>query len=130
MNPVGTLHEQFVFKRRTRVLSEALAQAIPTEARSVLDVGCGDGSIAALIQAGRPELSITGVDVLVRPETRIPVTQFDGVRLPFDDGAFDVVMFVDVLHHTDDPAVLLREAKRVARQAVVLKDHTKDTPLA
>ena len=42
----------------------------------------------------------------------------------------DVVMFADVLHHTSDPEVLLREAQRVARQAVVLKDHTRDGLLA
>src|SRR5947207_9680144 len=29
-----------------------------------------------------------------------------------------VVMFADVLHHTDDPEVLLREAQRVVRQAI------------
>jgi len=130
MNPVGTLHGQLVFKRRTRVLSAALAEAIPDGAATLLDVGCGDGTIAELVGTLRPGLTVTGVDVLVRPETRIPVQKFDGVRLPYPDDSFDVVMFVDVLHHTDDPAILLREAKRVARRAVVLKDHTKDTPFA
>src|SRR5207344_2341443 len=66
----------------------------------------------------------------VRPHTLIPVVPFDGNTIPYPNQAFDVVMFVDVLHHTDDPTVLLREAKRVARQAIVLKDHTKDGVLA
>ena len=65
----------------------------------------------------RPDLEITGVDVLVRPKNHIPVQLFDGRQLPFPDQSFDAVMFVDVLHHTDDPSVLLREAKRVARKA-------------
>ncbi len=130
MNPVGALHGQLVFKRRVRVLAEAIAGAIPAGARDVLDVGCGDGTIAALLQQHRPELSVTGVDVMVRPDTKVPVQEFDGVHLPFADRSFDVVMFVDVLHHTDDPTVLLREAKRVARVAVVLKDHRRNSPIA
>jgi ubiquinone/menaquinone biosynthesis C-methylase UbiE len=130
MNPVGVLHEHMVFRRRARVLAQALARTIPPDAATVLDVGCGDGTIAALVRRYRPALSLTGVDVLVRPRTHIPVHAFDGVRLPFADGSFDVVMFVDVLHHTDDPSVLLREAKRVARRAVVLKDHTRDRLMA
>jgi SAM-dependent methyltransferase len=40
------------------------------------------------------------------------------------------VLFVDVLHHTDDPTVLLREAARVARRCLILKDHTRNGLLA
>ncbi len=39
-------------------------------------------------------------------------------------------MFNDVLHHTDDPSILLAEARRVAKSSVVLKDHYCDGILA
>jgi SAM-dependent methyltransferase len=58
------------------------------------------------------------------------VAQFDGQVIPYDDDNFDAVMFVDVLHHTEDPTVLLREAARVARRAIVIKDHTRNGLLA
>lgn len=126
---LGRIHDKYVFSRRIRVLADALAQVIPQGAK-VLDVGCGDGNIAKLLLEARPDLAIEGIDVLVRPTTHIPVTQFDGKTIPFPDQSFDVVMFVDVLHHTEDPMILLREAKRVARKAVVLKDHCRDGMLA
>ena len=78
----------------------------------------------------RPDLHIRGIDVLVRPSTQVPVEAFDGVTIPYPDDAFEVVMFVDVLHHTVDPLVLLREADRVASQSVVIKDHTRNGVLA
>jgi SAM-dependent methyltransferase len=37
-----------------------------------------------------------------------------------------VILFVDVLHHTDDPGRLVQEAARVARRCVVIKDHLCD----
>ena len=125
---VGAIHQQLIFDRRTRVLARHFAELLP--AGVVLDVGCGDGTIDVLIQEQRPDVAIRGVDVLVRPATKIPVEAFDGRHLPFADKSFDAVMFVDVLHHTDDPSVLIREAKRVARNAVTVKDHTMDGPLA
>jgi hypothetical protein len=42
----------------------------------------------------------------------------------------DVVMLVDVLHHAADPMLLLREAIRVARRAIIIKDHRRNGLLA
>jgi SAM-dependent methyltransferase len=117
------------YNRRFFVLSRALAKAIPSRG-SVLDLGCGDGQLALSLMRLRPDLTIEGVDVVPRPKTMIPVTQYDGVRLPFADKSFDYVTIVDVLHHTSDPAAVLAEAGRVARQGVVLKDHLREGMLA
>ena len=129
MSLVRTLHGRVVWDRRVEVLTEQIAGLLPADAR-VLDVGCGDGTIAAEIMSRRPDVRITGIDVLVRPETKIEVTEFDGRTIPFGDATFDAVTFVDVLHHTDDATVLLREAARVAATAVVIKDHLADGFLA
>lgn len=122
MSLISRIHGGFVYGRRVRVLSEILSRLIPRNAQ-ILDVGCGDGLIDSLIMAGRPDLRIQGIDVLTRPNTYIPVEEFGGSRIPYEDAAFDVVMFVDVLHHTEDPMVLMREATRVARLAILIKDH-------
>jgi len=126
---IGNLHSQAVYGRRVRVLSEHLSRLIPDHA-TVLDAGTGDGLIASLVQQLRPDTTITGVDVLERPTTYIPVTLFDGTRLPFAEKQFDVVTFVDVLHHTKNIPDLLREAARVARRALVIKDHLREGLLA
>jgi len=119
---LNAVHNVAVFNRRVEVLVRHLAEMIPIGGR-VLDLGCGDGSIALALMGKRPDLSLEGVDVLLRPDPHIPVTLFDGHRLPFDDKSFDYVTIVDVLHHTDDPVELVGEAARVARRGVVIKDH-------
>lgn len=119
---INRWHQALVAPRRTRVLAELLAARIPPRA-SVLDVGCGDGTIAKLILGMRADVSVRGVEFLVRPACQIECRPFDGSRLPFPDDSMDVCLFVDVLHHTNDPRVLLREAARVSRGWVLLKDH-------
>ncbi|MFP5269676.1 class I SAM-dependent methyltransferase [Coleofasciculus sp.] len=123
MNFVEQIHGRYIFNRRVDILSDHLAKLIPQNAH-LLDVGCGDGLITDLIMQKRPDIQAQGIDVLVRNQTHIPVIPFDGQVIPFDEKTFDVVMFVDVLHHTEDPMILLREAARVTRRAIVLKDHT------
>ncbi len=129
MRILAPLHRQLAFKRRARVLSKLLADLLPHDA-TILDVGCGDGTIDRLISERRPDLRITGIDVAIRPDACIPVTEFDGTTIPYENDSVDVAMFVDVLHHTADPERLLREALRVAHAAVLLKDHTRDGFLA
>src|SRR6266571_593998 len=106
---IGKVHESLVFGRRVRVLARHLAALIPARAR-ILDIGCGDGMIDRLI-------------------THIPVRPFDGERIPHSDSSFDAVMFVDVLHHTSNPLLLLREAVRVGR-IILIKDHLRNGLLA
>jgi ubiquinone/menaquinone biosynthesis C-methylase UbiE len=115
-------HRVAVHSRRAAVLADHFADLIPPN-HSVLDVGSGDGLIAALILQRRPDLTIQGVDVLERPAAQIAVTRFDGQRLPFADRSFETVMLCDVLHHTERPVQMLEEATRVARHTVIIKDH-------
>ena len=123
------VHERFVRGRRVRILVTHLVPLVPRGAR-VLDVGAGDGSVARALMTVRPDLDISGVDPLVRPDARIAVRAFDGSTLPFADKSFDAVLFIDVLHHTAEPVRLLREGRRVARQVLVIKDHLREGFLA
>jgi SAM-dependent methyltransferase len=117
------------YNRRIWVLSRQLASAIPNRG-TVLDIGAGDGQIAKALMRLRPDLQVEGVDIVPRPRTLIPVTQYDGRTLPFADRSVDYVTIVDVLHHTTDPAAVMLEASRVARHGVVIKDHLREGILA
>lgn len=125
---LGSVHNRLVFGRRIRRLADAIVERLPHGAR-VVDVGCGSGDLAALILQRRPDVTIEGIDVLVRPGTAIAVTEYDGEHIPFADSSFDAAIVVDVLHHTDDPALVLAEISRVAPM-VIVKDHLRDGPFA
>ena len=90
---------------------------------SVLEVGVGTGRIAEpLAQRG---LQVTGVDasrgMLRRAHAKgIPrLVQGSDTSLPFRDTAFDVALFVHVLHILDEPGSGLTEAARVSHGGVL-----------
>ena len=126
---LASVHQNVVHSRRVVAMSAQLAELIPLE-HSVLDVGCGDGLVGSLVLQQRSDLTMCGVDVVIRPKTHIAVVAFDGIRLPFADQSWDTVLFCDVLHHTVRPIEMLKEAVRVARQCVVIKDHSVEGFLA
>lgn len=90
---------------------------------TVLDLGAFDGKLASLIRDRLFKTKFIGVDVLVPSKTYIPVKKYDGRALPFPDNSFDTVITVDVLHHTTQPEIVLKEAKRVTKKYIIVKDH-------
>src|SRR3954471_20220970 len=84
----------------------------------VLDLACGTGNAArAAAAAGAP---VTGLDSAPRlvevARERVPDAEFvvgDALELPFDDGAFDVVVSVFGVIFVPDPARAIAEIVRV-----------------
>jgi len=121
---LNSVHSKAVFNRRIRVLAEHVADHLGTG--SALDVGCGDGTLARSVMEMKPDLKFSGIDVFLRPSVAIPATTYDGVTIPLEENSVDWVTIVDVLHHTDDPAVVLAECARISRKGIVIKDHLRD----
>jgi SAM-dependent methyltransferase len=118
------LHSSLVFRRRISAIADAIALHLrPGE--QLLDIGCGSGQLAVLLRERLEDLHVRGVETLLRTRTQIPVTHYDGKRLPYPEAAFDVSILVDVLHHADDPLAVMKEARRVSRRAVIVKDHVR-----
>lgn len=91
---------------------EALLEHVPSGARRILDLGTGDGRLAALLLQGRPDRQVVGLDLselmLAAAEqrfagdSRVELLQHDlTVALP-DIGCFDAVVSSLAIHHLPD----------------------------
>ena len=85
----------------------------------ILDLGCGSGIVAKNFQDFF-QSKIIGVDIQDKRIIPIPFKIIDGKHLPFGDKSFDVVLINYVLHHSENPITLLKEAKRVTRDKIVV----------
>jgi SAM-dependent methyltransferase len=111
-----------------RLLDEVAADASDGP-RRLLDVGCGTGVLAAAAATRWPELEVDGVDLsagmlAVAARTlaaagdaggRVHLAHAPADRLPFDDGAFDIVVTAFVLQLVPSRPRALREFRRVLR---------------
>jgi 2-polyprenyl-3-methyl-5-hydroxy-6-metoxy-1,4-benzoquinol methylase len=87
---------------------------------NVLDLGCGDGDVAAELAARGNQ--IVGVDRAAEPRRRKVMKAYFQTSLenglgPLDarlatHGPFDIIVLADVLEHLSDPVSLLRECSR------------------
>jgi SAM-dependent methyltransferase len=125
------LDERTLEWRRLGALDKAsnivsLCQAVPHE--TILDIGCGEGSVLARLAELNFGGVLHGLEVsrsaieAVRAQA-IPrlagCEMFDGYRIPHADGAFDLAILSHVVEHVEHPRKLLYEAARVARHVFV-----------
>lgn len=86
----------------------------------LLEIGCGEGAnLHHLRTAGAVRFGIdysSARTAFARRATGAHTVTADATRLPFSDGAFDVVLIRDVLHHIANADGVLAEARRVLRR--------------
>lgn len=101
------------------------------EVRSLLDVGSATGRGLPRLAQGIPDALVCGVEpveALVRQGNSSGVNQglalllASGDALPFADKSFDAVCEFGILHHVPEPARVIQEMLRVARNVVVIFD--------
>lgn len=71
-------HGKIVHTRRVEVISSIIAENLPKELVSILDIGCGDGKLGKLIQDKSSNINIVGVDIMERPTCEIEYHSYDG----------------------------------------------------
>ena len=105
----------------------ALDEALPdTSPERILEVGSGEGEIAARVLERYPNAGLTVLDLPSEElaeewrDRRLAGLFGDITGLPFEDRTFDLVLAIEVLEHVPEPANALAEIARVARDATVL----------
>jgi SAM-dependent methyltransferase len=126
--------ESVVSQHAKRTAGEAAAFLRPhlRSDMSLLDMGCGPGSITVGLAEWLTDGHVTGVDF---DESVIETAQGDAAargltntkfisgsvyELPFQDSSFDAIYSHQVLQHLSDPQGMLREALRVLKPGGVV----------
>jgi 2-polyprenyl-6-hydroxyphenyl methylase/3-demethylubiquinone-9 3-methyltransferase len=104
-------------------IAEARMRHVPPGPGRLLDVACGGGVMAPHVAAaGYLHVGVDlGLEGLRQARDHgLAAVRGDALRLPFADGAFDVVVAGEVLEHVAQPAGVVAEACRVLRRGGTL----------
>ena len=134
-------HHASVLRSHTwRTALNSAAYLLPhlTPNMTILDIGCGPGTITVDLASYVPHGHITGLervgDVLTQARalakdkevTNIDFVEGDANTLDYADGTFDVVVCHQVLQHVRDPVGVLKEMRRVAKVGGIVAARESD----
>lgn len=94
---------------------EEVARCLAPGVTSLLDVGCRDGKLRQYLPAG---IDYAGIDLTPGPHVTKVCNAEAGI--PYPDKAFDSVVALDMLEHTDNIWHVFDEFVRVARRQVLI----------
>ncbi len=129
---------EFFHKVKVDVLLSLFARHHALRDASVLDVGCGTGSLSELIAPRVRNLAGTDISAasIQQARQRVPACEFqtyNGRSLPFDDNSMDLVFASCVMHHVprENWSDFVFEMTRVARPGglIAVVEHNPWNPL-
>jgi len=89
------------------------------ENEKMLDIGAGSGYLGEILSR---KVKVTLIDIVDYNQTRLPLSIYDGKKLPYRDSSFDVGIIVAVLHHTPNPEKFLQEVRRVCKRIIIVEE--------
>lgn len=126
-------HDSVLAVHRWRTIANSAAYLEPelVPGRTLLDVGCGPGTVTVEFGQRLGDDSVTGVDMsdtaisaarafAAASGSAVRFDTADALALPFDAESFDIVHTHQTLQHVPDPVAMLRSMSRVARPSGVI----------
>lgn len=125
-NPALWKPERYTTRDQVARFAE-VAGMIPTDAESVLDVGCGNGAFVRYVRDAR-RISCLGLErsraaiEIAKQAFDLEITEGDIAEIPFEDNSVDLVAALQVLEHLPYRVYgqALREMERVSRKYLLV----------
>lgn len=104
------------FDLQLMTITSYLCSLLPSLSGKILDIGAGQSPWKAFLNKSA---IYQGVDISSAKQFGMrkqkDIVYYDGSSLPFPDEEFDAALCIEVLEHTVEPQLLLREAFRVLK---------------
>jgi 2-polyprenyl-3-methyl-5-hydroxy-6-metoxy-1,4-benzoquinol methylase len=99
--------------------NEALLHQVPIHARTILEVGCGEGILGGRLKAQNSQMRVFGIEreheIAVRASRRLDQVFTIDIQVedpPLEAASLDCILFGDVLEHLINPDEVLRRFRR------------------
>jgi SAM-dependent methyltransferase len=102
----------FLSAQRTRAVLPFVREG------TLVDLACGDNRLVTAL--GHAVRGVRGIGVDIRDYGSVDLVREDLADLPFADLSVDTVTILAALNYFDDPVSVLREARRILKEAGVL----------
>jgi SAM-dependent methyltransferase len=103
---------------------KVIIKVIPELKGRLLDIGCGQMPYREFIITKSKVTEYKGIDLesaLIYNKDIRPDYFWDGIQLPFGDNEYDTIIMTEVLEHTPNPIITLKETHRVlARNGILV----------
>ncbi len=115
-----------VAKRKNRIRKRMLLIAEEIDDHSsILDIGCGNGELLAIIAEKKHYCSLTGIDIsreaVERTQKRgIEAIEADIMKFKLENlGKFDYIIMSEIIEHLPNPERILLDLKKIAKKIII-----------